>query len=299
MRYRIRNLIYVIEDKFARMSAKYPKSERYDGYPFLSGDSYYFASRHRIRTIEDLMRLNVKTNSPFIFIEVILIQSHWAELISILKRKGFICGNLIIGESDVPPTEAQLIQLNQFFKTVWCVNLPSEIAERVRNLPLGLESQRYRSAGQIRDFSPEPRYIGNRRKIGLLVAWNDSTNFDERLTTREMLRRSEETYEVKSRLNARTIHRLMRNSLMVACPPGNGLDTHRFWESLYLGAIPVVLKRHTLPSWELGTYFAVDSWDDVVKMNRRDMLEVYTGKVQDLKKFRSVSQDFLDTIRNS
>ena len=24
------------------------------------------------------------------------------------------------------------------------------------------------------------------------------------------------------------------------CPPGNGKDTHRMWESLYFGAIPVV-----------------------------------------------------------
>jgi len=30
------------------------------------------------------------------------------------------------------------------------------------------------------------------------------------------------------------------------CPRGNGLDSHRFWESLYLGVIPVIVNNsHT------------------------------------------------------
>ena len=28
----------------------------------------------------------------------------------------------------------------------------------------------------------------------------------------------------------------------VCCPPGNGVDTHRMWEALYIGTIPVVLR---------------------------------------------------------
>lgn len=35
--------------------------------------------------------------------------------------------------------------------------------------------------------------------------------------------------------------RSMRDAGMVVCPQGNGLDTHRFYEALYVGAIPVVL----------------------------------------------------------
>jgi hypothetical protein len=34
----------------------------------------------------------------------------------------------------------------------------------------------------------------------------------------------------------------MRESGLVLCPRGNGMDTHRFWECLLLGAIPVVLE---------------------------------------------------------
>lgn len=51
------------------------------------------------------------------------------------------------------------------------------------------------------------------------------------------------------------------------CPAGYALDTHRLWECLYLGVIPIVrrsafvklLDRHVIPNM----MFIVDSWDDV------------------------------------
>jgi hypothetical protein len=36
---------------------------------------------------------------------------------------------------------------------------------------------------------------------------------------------------------------------MVLCPEGNGFDTHRFWETLYMGGIPVVVKNPFLDTF--------------------------------------------------
>ena len=36
----------------------------------------------------------------------------------------------------------------------------------------------------------------------------------------------------------------LRNHAFVLCPRGNGVDTHRMWETLYMGSIPIV-RRHT------------------------------------------------------
>lgn len=50
----------------------------------------------------------------------------------------------------------------------------------------------------------------------------------------------------------------------VICPEGNGIDTHRVWEALYMDVIPIV-KRNIL-SEELYSYFPVlivDKWEDV------------------------------------
>ena len=36
----------------------------------------------------------------------------------------------------------------------------------------------------------------------------------------------------------------------IVCPEGNGIDTHRFWECLYLGLVPVILEESLLPCYE-------------------------------------------------
>lgn len=37
--------------------------------------------------------------------------------------------------------------------------------------------------------------------------------------------------------------RCLRTHGLVLCPEGNGVDTHRFWETLYMGGVPVVTRN--------------------------------------------------------
>lgn len=39
-----------------------------------------------------------------------------------------------------------------------------------------------------------------------------------------------------------------RTAGLVACPEGNGIDTHRFWETLYMGGVPVVIENRFMNS---------------------------------------------------
>lgn len=71
----------------------------------------------------------------------------------------------------------------------------------------------------------------------------------------------------------------MRSHKFVLCPRGNGVDTHRLWEALYMGAIPIVIDHiahrgwHDLPilfirSWETVTPDYLNSvWDE---FNKKD-----------------------------
>jgi hypothetical protein len=56
------------------------------------------------------------------------------------------------------------------------------------------------------------------------------------------------------------------NSDFVACPRGNGIDTHRLWETIYLGSIPIVLKQH-MPVKGLDMHLpilVVDDWSRIL-----------------------------------
>ena len=59
----------------------------------------------------------------------------------------------------------------------------------------------------------------------------------------------------------------------VLSPQGNGIDCHRHWEAMYLGAIPII-KRHPAMSWfyDYPALF-VDEWDDITGDILEDHLE--------------------------
>lgn len=72
-----------------------------------------------------------------------------------------------------------------------------------------------------------------------------------------------------------TYLRQMRKHGFVVCPRGNGLDTHRFFEALCLGVIPI-LKSSEVPRWtrHLSTrsFVTVSSWSDLGKLNFADLM---------------------------
>jgi hypothetical protein len=64
--------------------------------------------------------------------------------------------------------------------------------------------------------------------------------------------------------------------LFVISPPGNGIDCHRTWESIYLGAVPVV-KRGFLADSLLAKLpiLAVNEWQEVFSLERKALEDLY------------------------
>jgi hypothetical protein len=53
--------------------------------------------------------------------------------------------------------------------------------------------------------------------------------------------------------------KIVEKHRFVVCPRGNGIDTHRFWETLYRGSVPIVLR---------------DPWSKSLKIHNLPMIEV-------------------------
>ena len=60
-----------------------------------------------------------------------------------------------------------------------------------------------------------------------------------------------------------TFWRLARQYAFVATPASHGQDTHRFWEALYLGAIPIVLTGPLDGMYRSFPCVIVQSWADI------------------------------------
>lgn len=57
----------------------------------------------------------------------------------------------------------------------------------------------------------------------------------------------------------------MSRHRFVLCPPGNGVDTHRMWEAMVAGVIPIVLRSVAMKPFEALPLLLVDSYDEVTR----------------------------------
>jgi hypothetical protein len=73
--------------------------------------------------------------------------------------------------------------------------------------------------------------------------------------------------------------RSLQEHLFIVCPPGNGKDTHRVWESLYFGAIPIVedstMNRHFA---QLFPILLVENWNQITPTFLLKKYEEFSNK---------------------
>jgi hypothetical protein len=182
--------------------------------------------------------------------------------------------SIVIMESDNLQEASVLENLLLLSKKVFSNNL-SGSAKFIFPIPLGLERQAYRSAGNLKNFKRKPDIDPKFRTINFLIAWNNDTN-PNRKQVRDIFKNGSGTLNIEKRLSAKSVHKLMRKTLFVPSPAGNGLDCHRTWEALYLGCVPVVLAKEFCgdESWPV---LVVQNWQDLAIMTQEELVKSYVA----------------------
>tara|TARA_B110000483_G_scaffold216395_1_gene267875 strand:+ start:11480 stop:11737 length:258 start_codon:yes stop_codon:yes gene_type:complete len=59
----------------------------------------------------------------------------------------------------------------------------------------------------------------------------------------------------------------LKSHYYAICPEGNGLDTHRLWECLYLNVIPICLRNHFIEYFKNTlnlNMIILDNWNELI-----------------------------------
>lgn len=259
--------IFKLQNKFRPRDL----SCRLDSYPYLSSDTYYFLCDLHITSEAELK--NYLKNPHANFRKMYILGSLVNELLKNLDLlKNMKLESIVIMESDNLQEALVLENLLLVSKKVFSNNL-SGSSKFISPIPLGLERQAYRSAGNLKNFKRKPYIDPKLRTINFLIAWNDETN-SNRKQVRDIFKNVSGTLNIEKRLSAKSVHKLMRKTLFVPSPAGNGLDCHRTWEALYLGCVPVVLAKEFCgdESWPV---LVVQNWQDLVEMKQEELVKSY------------------------
>jgi len=192
---------------------------------------------------------------------------------------------LVIGHSDLVVTREIVQRIQQYLPAVqiFATNLSRESSflDETYDLPLGIPNRdkstpihRVQSSRSVIRLGWESaRRTSSRRFRGFYLNFSARNNVKERAPILEMAHQYEHLYAGNFRASHWGRLKDFRNTGywgLNVCPQGNGPDTHRVWETLLLGAFPVILRdshaRRILGALRLP-FVALDEWTQLGDRN--------------------------------
>lgn len=196
--------------------------------------------------------------------------------------------NVIISHSDYPVTN----EISKTFNKVFCVNNLSD-NENTFSLPLGIPNsfEELDILKIIGDKESLMSVINSDFEKENLLYMNFSTDTFSELRKRLLSHYKNVNWVLHEEPNFSMRGRLgylenLKKSKFVLCPRGNGIDTHRLWETLYIGSIPIIEKFKTHDICEDLPVLFIDDWLSISENYLNEKYLEITNKIFNLDKLK-------------
>jgi hypothetical protein len=224
--------------------------------PFLSGDAFadfsdfqFYPPKYR-RVESGKISL---ASAKIVFCPSHRVEEFFEEFGSYINAKVLIFGN-----SDREFSESNF-NMPKSVKHVFAQNLLVKNSKWVTGIPIGLENLRLAANGYPKLLKKSAQRIDSKILIGPFGLTHDERR---ELVEQEFSLEDRITF-CSERLTPKQYSKLASRYSYIVAPRGNGIDTHRLWETLYRGAIPIVRRSQWLENFSFldKLVIKVDSWD--------------------------------------
>jgi hypothetical protein len=161
--------------------------------------------------------------------------------------------------------DASFIVPNNVIK--WYGQNINVINPKIESIPIGLENPWWfvetRKKEKMMDMLQTQKSIRNL----VYVNHNISTNPSQREAPYQILK-DKSFATLKYGLNGQGFDEYLDDIYhhqFVVCPEGNGIDTHRTWETLYMGSIPIEKRNINNQFYTDLPICFVDKWEDITE----------------------------------
>lgn len=235
--------------------------------PFISGDQFRINSDFTF-TGSDNVRNSTMRN--LVEAKVIFCKGDKAKEFMAEYSNVSSASVIIVGNSDEEFDEP-FLKIPRSVKLVLMQNMNFS-APNYLPIPIGLENLALANNGfpllMHRDVSWE-------ESVPRVLVGPFSLTHSERS---ELLRLTSEPHLdfLSSRLPPHQYAKIAGGYRFVACPRGNGIDTHRLWETIYRGSIPILTQSNWLKNfdWLSNHCIPLQKWDDLTKFSVDDLAKV-------------------------
>jgi len=163
------------------------------------------------------------------------------------------------------------------------------IHDKLHLIPIGIANSQWEHG--TNNFNNN---INIEKKNDVYFNFNINTNYNKRHSCYELLRTRLNWLE---NVNPRENIQRLADYKFCICPEGNGFDTHRLWEALYVKTVPIVLKSEY--SQILAKYnipmVVLDSWNDLnienLNYNDYDFENIVFKQILNFEEIKKIIQN--------
>ena len=156
-------------------------------------------------------------------------------------------------------------------------------SSRTFPIPIGLENSHWHPAKRdIIIKSEKPK----KRLLRAFTQFNPSTH-ESRVDLMNLIVSGKVDADFAPSINGQGFDVYIRNLSNYAfciCPRGNGVDTHRIWEALYVGCIPIVQRHLTHECLSGLPILFVDDWQEITSKKLVQFVEEVPNIIYDERK---------------
>lgn len=245
----------------------------------ISGKSFYekckwnLCNRYPIKfNIQDIK------NDDFLFINLDTIY----HVISFLDKSKFDKKvNIITHNSDLSFTNDMFLKIKKYVNKVYAINSIIKDDNMVK-IPLGFSDR-------LVDVISSMMY-SNDKKYLMYINFNiHSGRIPERVECRDYFKKFN-WVKFEDLVPEHQYYENLMLSKYSACPIGAGLDTHRFYESIYFNTIPIVKRNDISDLYLKFPCIIVDNWDEIIY---QELVDGYQNNLDNLVKWKE-NNDWLN-----
>ena len=264
MKHKIKNLYQKI------IIERYPKFFRPSSKPFISGDTFRKYADHIFDESTSFNPKDVKKN------DIVFINSELIEVYFRIQHPKIDSRYFLISHNSDRNVDNNLTNLSDDKIIHWFVqNLVTNSNKITSIIPIGLENRRWLKYGKKGWFNARPE-----KTKYILSSFNIFNNYKER-TEADISAKKSPMVNIKRFDKPSEYFNEASKYKFVLCPSGNGVDTHRIWESQILNSVPILLNSNfssNLKKIGLSALY-LDSWDELISFSKIDLDKIYEEKI--------------------
>jgi len=187
---------------------------------------------------------------------------------------------LITGNSDYGITDDIVNIAPKNIERWYCQNALSNNSI-IYPIPIGMENKEecYRSGhgvGYMHRVTEKENIISNLEEITpykfIYANFNIETNREYRTKIRDYISNIDYIDWQEPNLTLSEFFNTIKQYRMVLCPIGNGIDTHRLWETLYCNKIPITIKVGDYKIYKLYEQLPIIILNDIDELKNYNLL---------------------------